>query len=268
MLTKLLAFLWRDWQQARSYKLAFALQAAGLVLPLAGLYFVSQVFDSVQVSRISQYGGNYVAFALVGTIVITYSATALSAFSSSIRGAQYTGTLEVLLQTRTSLPTILVGWALYPFLRATVFMLAYLAGGFLILGLQLDNADLASAFLTLALTVAIMGSLGIFSASFTLVFKQGDPFTAAIVMAGGLLSGTLYPTSVFPGWLRFGAELLPQTRAIEAMRLSILSGYSPGQLAPQLLVLALMAAVLMPLSVLAFRSAMHRARKDGSLAHY
>jgi len=147
-------------------------------------------------------------------------------------------------------------------------MLVYLAGGFLILGLQLENANLPGALLTLGLIVTIMGSLGIVAASFTLVFKQGDPFTAAIVVAAGMLSGTLYPVSVLPGWLQVVARLLPQTHAIEAMRMAVLQGHSLRDLAPQLGALAIYAVLLLPLALWAFNRAMHRAKIEGSLAHY
>lgn len=268
ILHKLYAFLWRDWETARSYRLAFLLQGGGLIIPLAGLYFMGRLFTNVDVSPVARYGGNYVAFTMVGVILTSYSGTALRAFSGSLRAAQVSGTLEVLLLTRTGLPTMILGWSLYPFMRATLSMLVYLAGGFLILGLRLNNLDGIAALCTLALTVTVMGSLGILAASFTLVFKQGDPFTAVIVVAAGMLSGTLYPVSVLPSWLQVVAKLLPQTHAIEAMRLAVLQGYPVTELASQLGALALYAVVLVPLSLWAFRLAMRRAKIEGSLAHY
>jgi ABC-2 type transport system permease protein len=261
-------FIWRSWQQSRSYKIAFALQFLGILVPLTGLIFMGRLFNTVDISSISRYGGNYAAFMLVGVVVTSYSGIALRAFSGNLRAAQFTGTLEVLLLTRASLPTIVFGWSLYPFLRATVFMLVYLTGGFLILGLRLDNANVGSAFLALLLTVTVMGSMGIMAASFTLVFKQGDPFTAAIVVASGLLSGTMYPVSILPGWLQAISRILPQTHAIESMRLAVLQGYSVGDLMPQLGALAIYAVLLLPLSLLTFKLAMHRAKIEGSLAHY
>lgn len=267
-MAKLLAFLWKDWEQARSYRLSFSLQAVTLFLPLVGLYFMGRLFHRVEVPDLDRYGGNYAAFALVGVVVTSYSGTALRAFSTSLRTAQFTGTLEALLLTRASVATMVFGWSLYPFLRATLTMLVYLAGGFLVLGSGLDDADPATVLVTLVLTVIVMGSLGILAASFTLVFKQGDPFTGALVLASGMLSGTLYPVSVLPGWLQVVALLLPYTHAIEAMRLAALRGLSPLELAPQLGPLALYAALLVPLAAWTFSLALRRARVEGSLAHY
>ena len=64
MLAKLLAFLAKDWEQARSYRLAFVLQFGGVGLTLVGLYFMNRLFRSAELEQIQQYGGDYVSFIL------------------------------------------------------------------------------------------------------------------------------------------------------------------------------------------------------------
>ncbi|MEX0763053.1 MAG: ABC transporter permease [Dehalococcoidia bacterium] len=267
-LDKLYSFLWRDWQQARSYRLAFLMQSVGLAFPLIGIFFMARLFNNVNVDAIEEYGGSYVEFLIVGLMVVSYSGTALRSFTGSLRAAQVTGSLEILLLTPTKLSTMLFGWALYPLIRSTLFLCVYVLGGFIVVGLSFSNANVGAAVLTLGLTVMVMGSLGLFAASFTLAFKQGDPFTAILVLAAGMFSGTLYPVNVLPGWLQAVAQALPQTHAIEAMRLSLLRGYPISDLASDLIPLAIYAIVLLPIGILSLRLAMHQARVDGSLGHY
>lgn len=268
ILAKLLVFLWKDWVQARSYRVAFILQNVSLLMPLLMLFFLSRLFNLVDVPAIDPYGGNYVTFAFIGLVVITYSFTGLRAFSAGVRQAQVAGTLEVLLLTRARLPTIIVGWAMYPFVLSTLHMIVFLAVGFMILGLRLENANPWSALLVLSVTVIVMASIGVIAGGFTLLFKRGEPFTGLLVAVSGILSGTVYPVSVLPGWLQAAGKILPQTHTIEAMRLALLQRASVADLASQLSVLIIFALVLMPLAVLAFRFATLRARRDGSLAHY
>ena len=52
------------------------------------------------------------------------------------------------------------------------------------------------------------------------------------------------------------------------MRLALLTGASWSTLAPDLLALLLFCVLLFPLSLVAFRYAVERARQEGSLAHY
>lgn len=149
-----------------------------------------------------------------------------------------------------------------------MFLVVYLLVGFMIVGVRFQNADIAAVAVTVLLTCLIMGSLGIIAASFTLVFKQGDPATALLILAGGMLSGVMYPVGVLPLWLQTVAMALPQTHAIEAMRLATLRGFTIGDLAPQLVALAIYAAILLPLSAWVFRAAIRQARVDGSLAQF
>ena len=267
MFRKSLAFIWQDWVQAKSYRASFLFRQLSMMLPLAALFLLGRVFNDVHVPAVDDYGGSYLPFSFVGIVLTTYSFTALRSFSRGLRRSQVTGTLEVLLLTRASLPTIILGWSLYPFLRATLQFLVYMAAGFLILGLSLEGANLAGAALALFLTVVIMGGLGILAASFTLVFKQGDPFTGLIVAASGFLGGTVYPVSVLPEWLQVVGKVVPQTHAIEAMRLAMLQNYSIADLLPHLVPLVGFALVV-PLALWGFSLAMYRAKVEGSLAHY
>ena len=267
-LQKLYAFLWKDTMQARSYRLTFIAQFFTLFVPLVGLFFLKRVFDSVEIGAIQRYGGNYVEFLLVGAIIVSYSGTALRAFTGQLRSAQVTGTLEILLLTPTSLPTMMFGWALYPFIRATIMLLVYLFASLLVVGLAFSNANFAAAFIIVILMVVVMGSFGLMAASFTLAFKQGDPFTAFFFLGASLLSGAVYPVSVLPGWLQSFSNVFPQTHAIEGMRLTMIRGYEISDVMLQIGVLAIYVAILLPLSLTAFRMAMHKAKVDGSLAHY
>ena len=54
MLTKIMAFVRRDLQSARSYRLAYGLQAVGVIVPLIGLYFMSRVFNTVDIGVITR----------------------------------------------------------------------------------------------------------------------------------------------------------------------------------------------------------------------
>ena len=261
-------FFLRDWQSAKSYRMSAILQAVGLFIPLIGLYFLNRTFNEVDVPAIQRFGGNYITWMLVGVILASFSGLALGLIVGPLRGAQIRGTLEVLLLTRASLPTIMLGWSVYPITRAVIAMVIGLTGGFIIAGISISGANIGGAVVVILAMIVIMGSIGLFAASFTLVFKQSDPFTAVFFLATGLLSGTVYPIEVLPGFLQAVGRLLPQTHAIEAMRLAILQGYSFSDLHTQFGVLAIYAAVLLPIGIITLNLAVRQAKIEGSLAHY
>lgn len=268
MLRDLWILLWKDIRVARSYRFAFMLQQLALGAPLIVLVFLERSLGEVSVPSISAYGGNYVSFMLLGVVITTFSATSLSAFSRSLRGAQTTGTLEALLFTKARLPVLIVGLSLYPFVRESLRMLVYIAGGFVVLGLAVDTVNVLPAITVFLLFLLVMLSMGLMAAAFTLVFKQGDPITLILVTGSGFLSGVVYPVDVLPLWLQRVAQALPQTHAIEAMRLSVLSNAGFSDISTELIVLGVFAILMFPLSVLGFTVAMDQARSEGSLAHF
>ncbi len=262
------AFFLRDWQSARSYRMAAIMQVFGLFIPLIGLFFLNRMFDTVTIPALERFGGNYIAWMMVGVILATFSGMALGMITGPLRGAQIRGTLEPLLLTRASLPTVMVGWTVYPLTRAFIGMAIYFAGAFIIVGIAVSGANFAAAVLIVILMLLIMGSIGLLSASFTLVFKQSNPAIGVFFLASGFLSGTVYPLEVLPTFLRGVGRALPQTHAIEAMRLAILEGYRFQDMSTQFGVLLIYLAILFPLGVISLQAALRQAKIDGSLAHY
>jgi ABC-2 type transport system permease protein len=265
---KLLAFVILDWQFQRSYRMAALLSIGGIFLPLIGLHFMSKLLGRLDASSLTPYGGNYMAFLLVGLVVTTYSGVALGASVASLRGSQIRGTLETMLLTRTNIATMIVGWSLYPVIRSTLFMAVYLTGGLFLVGVKFQNANFGAALVVLGLIMAVLGSLGLISAAFTLVFKQSDPFTRGIIVAGGLMSGAVFPITLLPGWMQTVSKVLPQTHALEGVRLAILRGVPLSDLTLQVGILLIYAALMLPLSLWLFQVSMRQAKLDGSLAHY
>ena len=83
-----------------------------------------------------------------------------------------------------------------------------------------------------------------------------------------LLGGAFFPIAVMPDWMQTLAACLPITYALEAMRLAVFRGQSVTEIWPPLTVLASMAVVLLPLSLLAFSRAVERGRRHGTLMQY
>ena len=113
-------------------------------LEIASYYFLAR-FIGTAVPGLGLYGDDYFAFVLVGVALHHFLATALAAFSRSIRESQLAGTLEALLATQSSLPTIILSSAAYPFLWTSATTLLYLAAGAGVFGVPLVPANWGAA---------------------------------------------------------------------------------------------------------------------------
>lgn len=262
------AFLRRDFIQEASYRLAFLLQFFNIFFSVLIFYFISKLLGDAAAPYLTEYGGDYFSFVLIGIAFLGYFSTGLSSFASSLRHSQTTGTLEAMLTTPTSLSAIILASSLWDYLVTTLRVLVYLAVGVLLLRARIQNGNYLAALLVIMLTVVTASSLGIIAASFIMVTKRGDPIQWGISALNGLLGGVYYPVAILPAGLAWLARLLPITYSLHAMRLALLNGASWSQLAPDILALVIFSIVLLPLSLAVFRYAVHRAKVEGSLTHY
>jgi ABC-2 type transport system permease protein len=261
------AFVVRDFRIETSYKVGFLFRVAAALVNVAIYYFIARVFGGVAAPYLQAYGGSYFAFVVIGVAFSDYLGLGISAIGSSIREGQAMGTLELMLLSPTRLLTVLLSSTLWSYIFASVSVGIYLVGG-TALGMRLESANVPFALLSLIVAVISFNALGLFSASLVILMKRGDPLGWLIRVSSAVLSGVFYPTDVLPGWLRAAGQALPLTHALELLRRSLLQGAGWAELRGELLALAALTAVLLPLGLLACTLAVRFARTDGSLSHY
>lgn len=259
---KALAFFKRDLLTDLSYKLSFAFQVADVLVGIAAFYFLARMLGKGAFRGYEPF-----AFILVGMAVNGYMSTSLVCFAQSIRGNQPLGTLKMALATPTSPVAFVVLSSVYPLVRAAFDALLYLLGGAL-LGLSLTKINVPAVLLIFLLSALAFSSIGILSATFTLVFKRGDPLLWLFGGLSWLLGGVFYPVEVLPRVLQHAAQLLPITHALVGMRAALLGNASIAQLLPQIGILGLFALAGLPLSLLAFDLGVRWAKVTGTLSHF
>ena len=268
MIAILWAFLRRDLRQEMSYKLSFAMQVAGLVPMLLLFMLLSRFFGNAVAGQLQAYGGRYFPFVLIGLAVQSYLGQGLGTFSSRLRDAQLTGTLEAELATPAPLPLHLAGMALYPFAVSTFQVFLVLGMGSLIGGVSFHWHRLPLVLLVLLLSAGAFTCLGILSASYIVVFKRGDPVGFLVRTASWMLGGVYFPVAVLPPWLQHLAGLVPMTPCLEALRRLLLGDQGLAGILKPLALLAPWVVVGLPVCYLLFRTAVGWARRKGSLGQY
>jgi ABC-2 type transport system permease protein len=258
------AIVLRDFLVARSYRAALVLDVLLGLLNLLVYYFISRTFtDAVPASL----GGapSYFAFAAVGIAMVTVINAATVAVATRIREEQLTGTLEATISQPVPVTGLAAGVSGLPFLMAVVRAGLYLALAVILLDLNFPNADWLGAVLVLGMSGIALSCLGIASAAMVMIVKRGDVLVALAVFALGLLSGAFFPISVLPDWLQAVAEVMPPRFSFDGLRSALFEG---SNWADDVLILALFALSLVPLSLWAFGGAIRFARRAGSIAEY
>ncbi len=261
------AFLRRDLREALTYKLSFVSSAVSILLSSATFYFVAKLVPD-GVPALGPFGGDYFGFAVVGVAFASLLGMFQEGLPAVVRSAQISGTLEALLVTPASVPSILFGSSLYSLLVQTVRTALHLGVAAALFGLAFGRVNVPGLLAVGALTVLCFLSVGVLSASFILVYKSGNPFGWLLGTVSGLFGGVVFPVALLPAWLRWISSLLPVTYALDGMRKSLLASAGFGEILPDVVALAVFDAVLLPVSLVAFRLAVRKAKKDGTLAQF
>ncbi len=267
-LRKIALLFRRDLAIARSYRVVFVLELLQAFFGVAAFYYLSRFVQSPELTRALPQGGNYFAFALVGIAFFDYLGVAMDTFDRSIQEARQNGTLETLLVSQTSLPVILSGSAVYPFLLLAMRTVVYLGWGIILFHFPARQANWAGAILVLLMSVLAFAGLGVLSASYLLLFKRGNPAKWLVVGLSGVVGGMMYPVSVLPDSLQRVARLVPLTYSLEGMRAALLGRASLAELWPSVRALFVFAAVLLPVSFVVFSWALRRTKITGTLTHF
>ncbi|MEY4509458.1 MAG: hypothetical protein RLZZ450_1580 [Pseudomonadota bacterium] len=260
----LLAFLARDFKLATSYRLGFLLSIARSIFPLLILYLPAQLMGDVASTR--EFGG-FLPFSVIGLGTMNFFMASYGSFANSLRSEQTMGTLEALLMSPISVPSLVLASASFGFCSSLANAVLFIGGGALLYGIALPGSFLL-AFVIVAVTTVVFISLGVFAASFAMVFKRGDPFGPLLSATFFLLGGIIYPPKILPTWLASVSQLLPVTHGVEALREVLLKGQAFDTVSHHVWVLVAYAVVLVPLSLLAFVRAVRRATRDGTLLQF
>ncbi len=265
---KILTFLKKDFLITMSYRFRLFLDFGRLFVTLFMFYFIGKTFGGAISPYLGRYGGDYFPYVLIGLSVSSFVTVGLNAFSSAIRAAQLEGTLEALLCTPTSIYTILIGNSIWSFLEAFGGTVILLGIGVLFLDLTFTLSQLLLVITVLILTLLAFIAVGMLSASFIMIFKQGNPIGMIFGTSSYFLGGIIFPVEVLPRPFQFIAEILPITHAVKALREILLAKVDASAVIPVIVKLVFFILLLSPVSILFFRYAVRRAKMDGSLVQY
>lgn len=265
----------KAWQFAKrgfvtmlSYRIAFFLGIAGIVIgALRFAYMAGFLEEGNTFPGIAQDGGDLMAFLITGTLFMSFVGVSLNSFQGAIRSEQQMGTLEFLLMSDTPLSLTLLYSGLWNFiwtLLSTGIIFVVVAVGF---HMQLQ-ANLWLSLFILALSIICISGIGLIAAGIIMVTKRGEPITWSFSTLSGFLSGVIFPIAVLPGWLQKVSAILPPTYALSALRKALIIDATFADVRGDVIILALMSLLTIPLGVFVFRWGFNKARREGTLVEY
>ena len=267
-LAKLSAFLRRDFLVAWSYRLSFVTDWASMIIQVVVFKFVGEI---VRTDQLTEYGGrtpSYMEYVAVGIAITSFMAVGLGRVYSVIRQEQLQGTLESLLLTPTAYTTIQMGSVVYDLVYVPVRTFIFLGLTTLVFGTTYTWSGLAPTLAIILAFIPFVWGLGVLAAAWTLTFKRGTGVIGLATTFMTIGAGTYFPTDVFPGWAEKVFSYSPVTIALEAARDAMLGTAGWADTLPRVAILLPYAVVSLALGVFAFRRALERERRRGTLGLY
>jgi ABC-2 type transport system permease protein len=208
------------------------------------------------------YGMPVVTYLVIGLAFNTYLSQSLTLVQRTINP----WSLEEVLVSPTGLVTFIVGSSLWGFIWSTLVIAVYLAVGIFAFGIIL-SINLLGTVLVVALGIGTFIGFSMIGAGVLILTKQGDPVTTLITIATNLFGNVLFPPQVMPIQLQVISFFVPQYYFFTCIR-PMLTGQAIGAILPDLLVLGLMCAIILPVGYLIYAWCLKTARKHGTLSWF
>jgi len=214
---------------------------------------------------------------VVGALLWNFLSLLYNEIAMSIAYERWEGTLEYTFMAPVSRLIHLGGVSLFSLLNSIVSSIVVLVGLMLFTDLNLHGANVVGALVVIAVSTVAFVGLGLIAAVLPIMSAERGA-EATHIFQGSLLliSGVYYPIEVLPKWMQPLSAVSPATYTLSACRKLIGVGNSastPGHLvgAPlssvwrEILILAVMGAVLMPFGLWVFGRIEAWAKRVGKL---
>ncbi len=264
MLDKAAAVLRRDFLTARRTRSGVALQIGAVLAEVAAFYYLARAVGP----HYSADGMPYYPFVLTGTALFSFMTIATTVIVDSVRDAQLSGTMEILMSLETSGVFVLLLGAASTFAMRFVHFLAYFAVGLLIFPANSLHANIPAVALVVLLSALVTLGIGLVFSAVQVLTQRGAALAWAFGAFTSVISGVLYPVAALPASFQKIALLNPLTHALTAFRLATVQGASWAEMRPSLVVLAAFAIFLNLLGVAALNASLRSAKRLGTLTLY
>lgn len=265
---KLAAFFRRDVLVAWSYRLSLISDWVGLGLQIVLFSLVGRLVDPSRLGEIDGRPVGYLEFVAVGIAVGAFVQTGLGRLERAIREERMVGTLESVMLTPTTWTTFALGSVLYDVVyipvRTVVFLLA-ISG---IFNISFSGKGFLPAICIILALIPFVWGLGILSAAGGLTFRRAGLLTGFAGFALTLGSTAYFPASVLPEWLQPLVRYNPLSVALGGARSVLLGQGGWTDALSAVRILLPLAVLTITLGTLAFRLALRRERRQGTLGLY
>jgi len=266
-----LSFTKLEYRALRFYPSSFILGIIQSFVTAGMWFFVSLFLKDYATASLAGYGGDFVAYMIIGVVFFQNSSAVLTLPFSSLNAAYWDKRLEVYNSSSYGIWAFITGRFIWTFFYQLIIQAGVLTAAVLFAGVKLNAAfpvfPLAAYYLCFLFTCLGLGLIGAGN-FFNLEVKQGrEPFTWLVDILARIFSGVYYPLAILPAGIRFISRAVPHTYALEGLRLIMIDGrgMEDAIVRNNLTVLLCFAVLSMAFGALSLNKALDRAQKGNGV---
>jgi len=214
----------------------------------------------------SQDTGEMVLYLVIGALLWSFLSVVFHEVSESVSWERWEGTIEYTFMAPIHRLTHLGGMCMYAIAYGAVRTIIVLVAVKLFFGLNMTGANLLSGLVVLVVSSMSFIGMGLMAAVLPLMSpEKGSQATHIIQGFILLVSGVYYEIEALPAWLQPLSAFSPATYTLRAVRAALLEGANLAQLGPELLRLAIIGLLLIPIGLYIFSLGEKYAMRTGKL---
>lgn len=236
-------------------------------------YYVANLVPNQLISQ-DNYVVNSVPFIFAGSMLVDISTRILMKSMNSFTSEMRQGTFETLATQPFGLKKYFISEITFEVFYGLFFSLIYYIPVLLIFpifrGIEVDIYSVLSFLLLVVFVFLFFFSLSLLAANITILVKRGREISMVIIGLIHLLSGSLFPLSLFPEWLKIIAYFSPMTLAVQAFRACLFGGGTVGTFSVwmSIVILAVSSLVILFFFNFTYKKIYNRIRKRGTIHEY
>lgn len=227
-----LSFAWLELKALRFYPVNGLLRVIQSFVSVGIWFFVSLFLQDYATLSLAEYGGDFVAYMVVGVLFFQNTGAMMTLPFLSLSTAFWDKRLEVYHSRSLGIWAFIGGRFLWLLVYNTIMLVVVLVVALLAANVTLTRTvpvlPAIAFYLAFVLTCFGIGLIGA-SNFFALEVKQGrEPVTWIVDVLARIFSGVYYPLTVLPASIQWITWSLPHTYALRGLRQVMINGAGFG----------------------------------------
>jgi len=231
-------------------------------------FLVYAIAAALSVTLIGKQQGSeeLILYLVIGAVFWNYLSVVFSFIAETITWERWEGTLEYTMMAPVRRITHLLGSTLFALVYGFIHTSIVLAVLIMFFGIDLSNANWATAAVFMLIGSASIVGIGMMAAILPLLYvERGDQMVFVVNSLLLLFSGVYFSIAILPEWMQFVSKFVPGTYILDGIRAGLMNGVPVTDLLYDVWPLLVMAVVLIPAGAYAFSLAEKYAKRTGKL---